>query len=85
MFLIVSISDNFKVIFISLKFDLLAKKHICRFFVIPATACRLSFSGGAKRESRNSRRLQTGWIPAFAGMTTFCESIEFNRHNPEFN
>src|SRR3990170_3332369 len=28
-----------------------------------------------KRESRNFRRLQTDWIPAFAGMTTFCECI----------
>jgi hypothetical protein len=32
-------------------------------------------SEGAKRESRNYSELQLHWIPAFAGMTTFCETI----------
>jgi len=29
-----------------------------------------------KRESKDFRQLQSGWIPAFAGMTTFCEFIK---------
>jgi hypothetical protein len=32
-----------------------------------------------KRESRNFRRLQADWIPAYAGMTTFCECINVSR------
>ena len=31
-----------------------------------------------KRESRNFKLLQTLWIPAYAGMTTFCKCIIIN-------
>ena len=31
-----------------------------------------------KRESWDFRQLQAGWIPAFAGMTTFCGCINFS-------
>jgi hypothetical protein len=37
---------------------------------------RSSPSEGAKLESRNYSEVQLHWIPAFAGMTTFCEFIK---------
>jgi hypothetical protein len=42
----------------------LAKKRNRRFYVIPAKAGIQEF-----------QKVTTDWIPAFAGMTTFCECI----------
>jgi len=38
-----------------------------------------------KRESRNFIQVQTGWIPAFAGMTTFYEFILIDLIKSDFN
>jgi len=38
---------------------------------------RSSPSEGAKRESRNFNDFSKPWLPAFAGMTSFCESIMY--------
>ncbi len=50
--------------FIDRKIDELAKSRKLLIFVIPAQAGIQEFQS-----------LQTPWIPAFAGMTTFCERI----------
>jgi hypothetical protein len=61
------------------KADALAISPDRRFFVIPATAYRLSFCGGAKPEPGLFTILDNLWFATFARVTPVCEGIRIRK------